>query len=694
MKSFFAFLAILLLAGSSNAVLDYEVYWNFNPNTRPSGNPIPGFVKGLNETWLFYPSEGVLYLLNPKGEKVGEYPVGGEIYSVDVGDLDGDGVTEVAVGHESGVEVYQVRLHGDIGDQAWSKTLIAGGRYVRIADLDGRIGLEVLVLGGYNVALYSSSGSLIWGVKSIRMISTPPVVSDVDSDGVVEILFGAGDLMYLLKTPPYEPEFYSDVGDVMQPINVVDFDGDFNREIVYSTSGGRIYSLSYGDKGFDVEDVYPVSRGVSTGSVVLDLNSDGVMDALVGTKKRSLYAVNHTGDGLWYYTTQSTLDVEPVLGDIDSDGIMEILYPQGDTLYMLDHSSAIWSREFKSSLYGRPLVADITGDHKPEIIVTLNNGGIVVYSSRSMVDRSNAERLYGRAEDFYGKGSFANALAFNDLARNEYSKIGDTEGLLKASRMEKRIEADEFFNMGEVYYEFGYFTSAGELSARSLEIFESIGYTPGIERALVLQKKSSLQMEAEELVDLSQLDYTSGKYNDSKFKILQASRIFRVLNYTEGVLGADVMVERVYGKMSADSYYFLGVLTYFNNTDLIEARHYISKAEDTYKLINDTEGLRRVRDIDRRITADDLMIKAVKSIDSGNMGQALSYALTAREIYTELGYEIGVLKSEDIIRSTGLDVKEDAGQITKTPANPLYIAVAVVFILLAVALIARKKTTS
>jgi tetratricopeptide (TPR) repeat protein len=685
MKTYYTLLVLLVMAGNTSASLDYGVYWKFRSDEKPTAKPEIALIPSLNKTNVFYPSGGSLHVLEPDGGTVWQYRIPADIHSITVGDINQDDKPEVVIGSTTG-QVYAYTYRGGL---LWQVNESKTNVYATLGNLDERQGIEVLTASRFNVTLYSSNGSRIWTFNTIREMNTPPVLADVDLDGRLEVVLGANDLLYVIKELPYGYSFHSFIGGGVKSPVVADLDRDGVREIIYATGDGRLSVLNYTANHLLLEWDHDVEKAIVSGPVVLDLGGDGVLDVIVGSQNRFLYVVNASGDRLWRYSTPVRVDYTPAYGDFDLDGVDDLVFSSGDSLYILNNSNSMWSYSCDSEISSSPVVADITGDGVPEILVTLDDCCLTVFARRYYVLKSAADRFYGIAEDYYDSGSEFNAIAFNELSRRVYERLECEEGLSNTRNLDKRIEADELYNMGAVYYDFGYYINARELASKSLETYKNIGYPTGVDRALSLKQRAIMHSQAEELVNLSELDYIEERYIDSRFKALQASRLYRTLNYSEGVLNADSIVERAYNKIHADSYYHLAVFSYFNKTNTDEARHYLSKAADTYTLINDSEGIKHVEKIGKWITADELLQKAESSMKSGQPGEAVHYASTARRLYSELEYETGFLKASDLVKKARKIEQDVDLRLESGIADYWLTAVVVLIVVLAVCLIIK-----
>lgn len=71
---------------------------------------------------------------------------------------------------------------------------------------------------------------------------------------------------------------------------------------------------------------FPNGNGFETSPALVDLDNDGTLVIIVGSKDTNLYCFNHTGSVEWNNTTSNSIYSSPCVEDLDGDGIVEILF--------------------------------------------------------------------------------------------------------------------------------------------------------------------------------------------------------------------------------------------------------------------------------------------------------------------------------------------------------------------------------
>ncbi len=305
-----------------------------------------------------------------------------------VGDVDGDGDAEVvlnAVGlfNQSGALVL---LDGASGALVWevSNARIAYGSPPALADLDDDGLAEIIIVreyasalfavGDYAVAAYDVSGNQVWESADFTGSdfdwATSPSVSDMDHDGSPEIVVGRVILHADGSTRgvgAYGRGSYgiSSVGGFTvseaSVSAVSDLDLDGVEEVIV---GNAMYSpdgdLLWGD---------PLQHDGMIGVANLDTDPEGEYLAISWDTVRA-----HDTDGsvLWgpIEIPSANIVSTPAVGDLDGDGMPEIIVAGGNSLWCLEHDGATkWTASVtdESGATGASIF-DFEGDGQPEVV--------------------------------------------------------------------------------------------------------------------------------------------------------------------------------------------------------------------------------------------------------------------------------------------------------------------------------------
>jgi hypothetical protein len=287
---------------------------------------------------------------------------------VALGDLDGDGWTDIVAATLTGLVAYD-----HTGARMWTNSGLTGHIYgtcdnPAIADMDGDGSPEV-VLGN---AIVSATGATVgagkFGIAGVEAnnVGTVAVPADLDGDGQQEVV--TGNALYrmdgsaiwhiraadgyvavgnfdadpkgeIVVTGQGQIRLIDDDGTVLcsntlpgasaeygGPPTVADFDGDGEPE--FAAAAGSRYSVFEKDCSVKWTAKTQDASSGNTGSSVFDFEGDGAAEAVYGDETR-----------LWVFA--------------GADGSVK--------LSSTDHSNATWLEY--------PIVADVDGDDQAEIVV-------------------------------------------------------------------------------------------------------------------------------------------------------------------------------------------------------------------------------------------------------------------------------------------------------------------------------------
>jgi hypothetical protein len=403
-----------------------------------------------------------------------------------VADLGGDGTQEIVVGRSGDqLTVYRPSVSGGVMTLPvlWARNPFGTGevRTLAVDDLDGNGTLEVVVgLAGaratQTVSVYEADGTLRsgwparqpadpgygWGLYNQNL-----TIADLDGDGLKEI-YSPSDTHYITALHPngaqlavngmYSPRaVWSQVGvHVSHATDLVgygdcgpsgheqrpnfasmspaagDLDGDGTLEVVVP---GDVYDCSIGDgpgdlailpwilkrdrsrwaaSGFDWTDIplaptgsaplsqdYSVVENSVSNAVVADLDGDGKKEILYSAYDGKVHAwwLDKTQHGNWPYVVPGTgihFATEPVVADLNGDGLAEVLFASwtekalvmsgqlhildaaGNALHVADLPVARSAGQWSGSL-GAPTLANIDSDADYELVFGTVHSGLVAY---------------------------------------------------------------------------------------------------------------------------------------------------------------------------------------------------------------------------------------------------------------------------------------------------------------------------
>ncbi len=114
---------------------------------------------------------------------------------------------------------------------------------------------------------------------------------------------------------------------------------------------------------------------VNSSPVLGDLDGDGILEIVIGSDNHKVYAWKPDGTLMpgWPMTTNDSVRSSPALSDIDGDGRLDVIAGSFDNkVYVWNFNGSVlpgWPVSTGSVVYSSPAVGDIDGDQRPEIVV-------------------------------------------------------------------------------------------------------------------------------------------------------------------------------------------------------------------------------------------------------------------------------------------------------------------------------------
>jgi len=176
-----------------------------------------------------------LYVFDKKGDKKWTFHTEGEVSSLAINDLEGDGEKELIVGSYPNLYVLNVK-----GKLKWKYKTGGMVESVQITDLDDD-GEPEIIAGSDRIYVFDKNGSLLWDYNPGSEVHKVDA-GDLNMDGSKEVIAGSDKIHILSKEGILQLEYqpYRSVVD----LEVVDLENDGKNELVIGCLDHNIYVLT------------------------------------------------------------------------------------------------------------------------------------------------------------------------------------------------------------------------------------------------------------------------------------------------------------------------------------------------------------------------------------------------------------------------------------------------------------------
>jgi outer membrane protein assembly factor BamB len=277
-------------------------------------------------------------------------------------DLNGDAEVDVVIGDEEG-NLYA--LEGKSGASLWTARTGANGYGARgfiaaaaITDLDGD-GHDDVVAGardGILTAYRGSDGTVLWQVPQDSGMHASPVIADFDHDGHPEVLaaWSYGNVgVYDGRTGRVRWSALLEQDDA-------GIEGLFGTPTPLSGKPGVLIApTAWWDQGDGVIGVGVRQRQwraydgrITASAVVTDVDSDGTLEAILGSEKGNLFALRADGGIARLASRPGGIEATCLLADVDGNGSYELLVASNDGMLTC----------YETGSKSRPAVARFRGE--------------------------------------------------------------------------------------------------------------------------------------------------------------------------------------------------------------------------------------------------------------------------------------------------------------------------------------------
>lgn len=241
-----------------------------------------------------------------------------------------------------------------------------------------------------------------WPIRTPNNAQYNPVrgvaLADFDNDGKLEIIRSStANQLYVWKYDgtlyPGWPQNLNNSGQEAPAVADVDLDGDYEICVVTRglTSGGKVYLFAEnGTLKSGWPYTGPHNGNFACSPCLADINNDDTLEIIVAERNYPighLIILKYNGTVLRSCSLNHVPAVTPAVGDIDRDGLKEIVFCSYSSIYVFRADGSIYpgwpiiNPNGRSFSYQSPVLADLNDDDTLEIITAMhqNGGGVHIW---------------------------------------------------------------------------------------------------------------------------------------------------------------------------------------------------------------------------------------------------------------------------------------------------------------------------
>ncbi len=361
--------------------LSFEQYGFPIENVTIENTPVFDDLDGNSLNEIYFGSDSTVF-----GKWIGGFDVPGFPFTADseintsiaAGDMDGDGLKEIVFGTTVGT-IYVLNNTGTLY-LVYNQDLSIIDVPV-LSDLDQDNDLEIVFIAG------NDSTSMLYVIQDngddfpgfpiylSENIIVGPAIADLDNDMVMDIVITTSDNnIYIINSNGvFSNDFsFTASSGFTSPASLVDLDGDQDLEIIAGVFDGNLYVLHHNGTIMNSSSFNSSIRGVS----IADIDDNGNLEIIFCTEDGFIHAWNPITEleaPGWPINNGIEAVSEPIMIDLDNDGDLEVMHVTFNGVLSVTHHDGIayenFPASFDNNILATPLVGDIDNDGDYELII-------------------------------------------------------------------------------------------------------------------------------------------------------------------------------------------------------------------------------------------------------------------------------------------------------------------------------------
>lgn len=610
----------------------------------------------------------------------------GKIYSLDVRDLDEDGLNEFIVGFGG------LRVDRTYSPHDWIVVNTSDGNQelVRI----NKVLYKTLRYMG-SVDAYDMNLSLVWTEPTENSVRSV-FVGDADSDNRTDVLFGTGDIgvntynvligtedgkevwnlteeeltegvIYLVSaggglefkvniTPPLRDHYPEDFNNNVRAVVSGDlYPNDNIMNVLVGSENGFVYAYDINLTNYTLSRrwTYNVSTGVRDIGFMPDPDELNRGRVIVGDSRNTVHMLDQDGKLLWKSRLDGVVSDISIV-DMDYNGFDDIVVASTDmNIYIFNKDGSIrWKYYVGKPIYGL-LVYDLDGNGFNDFVTVLDKNLSVYELSESYTKIQQANMNYFKSEEAYLNGDYVSAMIYVQKAKSIYYEIEAFDEVPKCDlligkinveiKRETKEEANRDYALALRYYGSNNHSLALVYAGEAKKLYAKIYDEDGVSKATALENRirveliETTRMLADSHYSKALNYYSFANYNATLYNVRAARELYVNISYFNETVKCDSIIAQV-----ADVFY--------------------ERADLYYKSLS--------------------------------YELSMQYALTSQELYLEAGYFNGSMKSELLIKDIEAKMNESTDGQGGDRNMLVYGAIAALVVGLIILLALKKRRES